>query len=155
MKLKYLALVASSALFFSACTASTTMAPEPSPSPEAMMPKSSPVAMMPKTIQLTEQNKSGQTGTAVMSEGPNGNAVVTLTMTGGKFTAPQPAHIHLGSCPTPGAVKYPLTDVVNGKSVTTLDASFEDVTKATDKMAVNVHQSATDAKVYTACGDVN
>jgi len=151
MKVKYLVLMASSALFLSACTAATT----PEPSPAAMMPDGSPLVMMEQSIMLDEQNESGQTGTAVISEGPEGNAVVTLTMTGGSFVEPQPAHVHLGSCPTPGAVQYPLNDVVAGSSVTTLDASYEDLTQATEKMAVNVHKSAKESKVYTACGNIN
>jgi len=153
MKLKYLALVASAALFFTACSAN---APEAaSPSPAAMSAASPTVVAMQKTIQLIAQNGSGQSGTAVITKSPKGNAVVTVSLTGGKFATPQPAHIHLGVCPAPGAVKYPLTDVVNGKSVTTLDASYDDIAKATDKMAINVHMSAKEIKAYTACGNMN
>lgn len=152
MNLKHLVFVACGAVFFSACTAT---GPTPSPSPAAMMPDTSPLVTMEQTISLDEQNQSGQTGTAVISEGPEGNAVVTLTMTGGSFVEPEPAHVHLGSCPTPGAVKYPLNNVVAGSSVTTLDASYEDLTQATEKLAVNVHKSAKESNVYTACGNIN
>lgn len=152
MKIKHIALLVLSAVVFSACTQTAV---KPSPTPDMKLAASPATEVMTQTIQLTEQNASGQSGTAVVTEGPNGNAVVTLTLSGGIFTAPQPAHVHVGSCPTPGAVKYPLSDVVNGMSVTTLDASYEDMTQATDKLAINVHKSASESKVYTACGDVN
>lgn len=147
MKLHHLALVASSGLFLAACT----IGPFDS---EKIFPMSGSSAVS-KTILLTEQNKLGQSGQAVISEGPNGNAVVTITMTGGTFPDPQPAHIHVGSCPNPGAVKYPLTNLVGGKSVTTLDASYDEVVNPKEKMAINIHKSAAESKVYTACGNVN
>ncbi|HEX7018283.1 MAG TPA: hypothetical protein VF209_05255 [Patescibacteria group bacterium] len=108
-----------------------------------------------KTIVLSEQNELGQSGTAVINSDADGKTVVTLTMTGGEFPLPQPAHVHDGSCPNPGAVKYPLTNVVDGSSVTTLDVMYDDFVSMSDKMAINVHKSAAEASVYTACGDVN
>jgi hypothetical protein len=79
---------------------------------------------------------------------------VVLSLKGGKFMAPQPAHIHVGSCPTPGAVKYPLTNVVNGKSVTMLNVSMKELLASSDKLAINVHKSAAEVTNYTACGDL-
>lgn len=105
-------------------------------------------------VQLTEQNNLGQSGTATFADNAAGKLVVTLALTGGTFTAAQPAHIHLGACPAPGAVKYPLTNVVNGKSVTTLDVSWQDLVATGTPLAVNVHKSAAESKVYTACGDL-
>lgn len=106
------------------------------------------------TIVLSEQNDLGQSGTATIKENSEGKAVVSLKMSGGSFPAPQPAHIHLGSCPSPGAVEYPLTNVVNGTSETTLDLSLAELKSRTEAMAVNVHKSASEASVYTACGNL-
>ncbi|MBI5653026.1 MAG: hypothetical protein HZC40_21650, partial [Chloroflexi bacterium] len=64
----------------------------------------------------------------------------------------QPAHIHEGTCPVPGAVKYPLTTVVDGKSTTTLDVKLADLLKG--GFAINAHLSAAEAAKYVACGDL-
>jgi hypothetical protein len=106
------------------------------------------------TVNLATQGTFGQSGTATLIENAEGKVVVTLAMTGGSFTAPQPAHIHVGSCPKPGAVKYPLTSVEDNKSVTTLDVSMQDIENSTERLAINVHKSAADSSVYTACGDL-
>lgn len=104
------------------------------------------------TIALTEQNGSGQTGTATF-EDMGGSTKVTISLAGGSFTSPQPAHIHMGACPTPGAVKYPLTDLVDGASETTIDAPYSSLWSG--DLAINVHKSASEVKEYTACGDLS
>jgi len=106
------------------------------------------------TVELSEQSDLGQTGTATLVNNADGMLVVTLAMTGGVFPEPQPAHIHLGACPSPGAVSYPLTDVVDGMSVTTLSVSWEDLVATGEPQAINIHKSAAEASTYTACGDL-
>ncbi len=157
------------AVVFSACSykGSSTMYASPSPSPaddtSMMYASPSPVAsgmmavkapMLPLTVTLDAQNASGQKGTAKIEPTTDGKVKVTLTMTGGSFTAAQPAHIHIGSCPKPGAVQYPLTNVIDGKSVTMIDANWDAVWNSAEKLAVNVHKSASEASVYTACGNI-
>lgn len=115
----------------------------------------SPTPALPTTVQLTEQNKLGQSGTVTIMDNAQGKAVVKIAVSGGKFPDPQPAHIHIGSCPKPGAVKYPLTSVVNGVSETTLAVSVADLKASTELLAVNLHQSAAKSSVYTACGDLS
>lgn len=119
------------------------------PSPTATTQTKAPVV-----VALATQNNLGQSGTATLTENAEGNLVVTLAMTGGSFSSPQPAHIHVGSCPNPGAVKYPLANVVNGQSETVLDVSWSDLENGGEKLAINVHKSAAESKVYTACGDL-
>ena len=104
------------------------------------------------TVNLGTQNSSGQQGKAVLTE-VAGKTQVVVTMTGGSFTAPQPAHIHVGACPTPGAVKYGLTNLVAGASTTTIDATIEQL-RTSLPLAINVHKSAAETNVYTACGDL-
>lgn len=113
----------------------------------------SPVAISEKemTVDLKEQNLSSQSGKAVLKE-LNGKIMVSLDLKGATVT-PQPAHIHMGACPTVGAVKYPLTNLVNGKSETTLDVTLAQL-KADMPLAINVHKSAAQAGVYVACGDL-
>jgi hypothetical protein len=64
----------------------------------------------------------------------------------------QPIHVHEGSCPGVGAVKYPLTNVVDGKSKTTVDASLDDLLKG--NYSINIHESTTNSGKYVACGAV-
>src|SRR3989344_2713036 len=71
------------------------------------------------TLPLRSVNNSGESGKVVLTES-NGKTIVTLSLVGFKSSVSQPAHIHVGSCPGVGAVKYPLNNVVNGRSATTL-----------------------------------
>lgn len=128
---------------------SDSVAPTPEPTTQVTTP---PVLMTsPVTIMLSTQSGLGQSGTAMLEE-VDGKTKVTLSMMGGNFPEPQPAHIHTGMCPKPGAVVYPLTNVVGGKSETVVDSKLADLLKG--GMALNVHKSAKEASVYTACGDL-
>ncbi|HCQ30922.1 TPA: hypothetical protein DIU27_00870 [Candidatus Collierbacteria bacterium] len=113
----------------------------------------SPVPTVPpKTIVLEQVGVSGQSGTAVF-QGDGDKTKIILSLVGKKFASSQPSHIHLGKCPTPGAVKYPLNNVINGKSETVVAVKIEDLF-ADLPLAVNVHESVEKSSVYTACGDL-
>ena len=103
----------------------------------------------PATVQLGEQNKSGESGTATIT--PQGNKTQVVLQLKGAPADAQPAHIHDGTCasidPKP---RIPLQNVTNGKSTTMLDLPMTEVMKG----AVNVHKSASDLKTYVACGDL-
>ena len=105
-----------------------------------------------KIVALDEQNNSSEMGTAMLKE-INGKAVVTLNLTGAPKGVTQPAHIHTGSCAKLGAVKYPLTFPVDGKSETKLEVTMDQLL-AQLPLAVNVHKSTKEASVYVACGDI-
>ena len=104
------------------------------------------------TVNLMAQNNSGESGTAVLTE-KNGKTEVKLRLEGALKGVTQPAHIHSGSCSTLGAVKWPLTFPVNGKSETTLDISLDQL-RAELPLAINVHKSAAEPAVYVSCGDL-
>lgn len=104
------------------------------------------------TIMLAEENKSSQSGIATLME-ENGKVKVTLEMSGAPKGVSQPAHIHVGKCPEVGDVKYPLTSVLDGKSETILDTTFDQL-KQQLPLGLNVHKSATQAKIYVSCGDI-
>jgi hypothetical protein len=140
------------ALLLGACTYSAKpSATTPTYTPTATATVAVPSTNVPTklTLYFAETNNSGQKGTAVLEE-TGGKVKVTLTMTGTKYTAAQPAHIHVGVCPGVGAVKWPLTSVMNGKSVTVLDVTMADLAGA-GPLAINVHKSAAEASVYTSC----
>ncbi len=104
------------------------------------------------TIRLEMQNNSGQSGTAELTDMGGGMTKVVLMLTDMGAT-PQPVHIHEGTCATLNPKpKYPLTNLVNGKSETMVQASLRDL--LAENHAINVHKSAQESAVYTACGDL-
>ena len=102
-------------------------------------------------VTLSEQNASGESGTATLIE-VDGKVKVTLKL-GAPVGVTQPAHIHVGACPDVGAVKYPLTSPVDGMSETTLDITLAEL-KSGLPLGINVHKSAQEASVYVSCGDL-
>ena len=103
------------------------------------------------SVDLGEQNGSGQTGTATFTaDGEKTKVVIDLSNPPGD---PQPAHIHKGTCdnlnPQP---EYPLTNVEGGKSETTVNAPLSELQD--EDYAVNIHKSEADVKTYVACGDI-
>ncbi len=103
------------------------------------------------TIPLLSLNNSQEYGSAVLTEMADGVKVV-LTIANEAPGSTQPAHIHSGACPNPGAVVYPLSSVVDGKSETVIKASLDQLSSKLP-LAINVHQSAKEIKSYLACGD--
>ena len=95
----------------------------------------------PLTITLNASNSSGQTGTAVLTSVGSNQVRVDLTINGAPAGANEPVHIHSGTCPNPGAVVYPLTNVVDGKSTTTITTTLAALTGS--PFAINGHKSTT------------
>ena len=105
-----------------------------------------------RNIAIGQQNGAGQTGTASLKQVGN-DMQVSISLKHAPKGA-EPAHIHKGTCanldPAPA---YPLKDVVNGKSVTTVhNLTWAMLMKG--HYAINVHKSAADLKTYVACGDL-
>lgn len=103
-------------------------------------------------VVLLEQNNSATTGTARLIDQNKEKTKVVIELSG-KPKGVHPAHIHLGACPTPGAVKYPLNNVVNGRSESMIDKPLDMLLEELP-LAVNLHKSAAEAQVYIACGNV-
>ena len=104
------------------------------------------------TVTMHQQNSSGEKGTARLTQDGD-DVVVKIDLTGAPNSA-QPAHIHPGSCakldPAP---KYPLTNVVDGKSSSRLKGMKLSALETGD-FAINVHKSTSDLKTYVSCGDI-
>jgi hypothetical protein len=104
------------------------------------------------TVDLATQNDSGESGTATLTAQGSKTRVV-LALESLASDAPQPAHIHKGTCadldPAPA---YPLANAVDGASETTVDVPLEDLEGG--RFAINVHKSEAEATVYVACGDL-
>ncbi len=114
------------------------------------------------TVRLAPENNSGQSGDAIISE-VDGKTNVTISLSGGNIPTAQPAHFHMGTCATPGEIKYQLNSLVNGKSdeatgprnfaysKTILNVSLADFLQSLP-LILNVHKSAAEISVYVACG---
>ena len=107
---------------------------------------------MTKEFDLKEQNDSNQEGTVTLTALAGGRTRVDIVLNNAPTTA-EPAHIHVGACPSPGVIKYSLSNVVSGRSTTTLNVPF-DTFKTLGALAVNVHKSAAELNVYMACTDL-
>jgi len=106
----------------------------------------------PIMVTLLEQNKSGENGIVEITSMESKTKVV-LRITNNVSILAQPAHIHVGMCPTPGGVKYPLKDVIDGISETILDVPLSKLMME-DELAINVHKSINESATYVSCGDV-
>ncbi|HVC32931.1 MAG TPA: hypothetical protein VNL16_05425 [Chloroflexota bacterium] len=104
------------------------------------------------TIRLNPENNSGISGTAQLI--PTGNQTrVVITEKGEPSGASEPAHIHAGQCgPTLGKIVYPLKNVEDGTSETTVNAPLSAVTSG--QYAINVHESAKNLGTTVACGNI-
>lgn len=103
-------------------------------------------------VTMNAQNGSKESGTATLQQ-KGKNVVVMLDLNNAPKNA-QPAHIHMGTCsklnPAP---KYPLSNVQNGKSTTTIkNLDLDELIEG--KFAINVHKSTNDLKTYVSCGDI-
>ncbi len=110
-------------------------------------------APRPSTVvTLTTLNASGVSGTVTLVELGEGRTQVEIRVEPGA-NPDMPAHIHPGSCddliPQP---KHPLENVVNGVSMTVVQATVAELTAGS--LAVNLHKSNEDLRTYTACADL-
>ena len=102
-------------------------------------------------IPLGELNGSGQMGIATLSA-MDGQTRVIVSIASGTSGVPQPIHVHSGACDALGGVEYPLTAVVDGASVTVIDAALTSLKGGAN--AINVHLSGDEIGTYVACGDI-
>jgi hypothetical protein len=104
------------------------------------------------TVTLQEQNGSGESGTATLTQ-IGGDVQVVIALKSALAT-PQPAHIHSGVCSDLGGVANALTNIVGGKSTTLVKGTTIDQLLA-NPHAINVHESAANLGKYVACGDIS
>ena len=104
------------------------------------------------TVKLEPQAGSGRSGIAVLAE-IQGKVKAVVNLSGPSGGVIRPAHIHVGSCPGVGAVKYPLTGLVDGSSQTDLSVSLDELMTQLP-LAINIHKSSDEPSVYLACGDI-
>lgn len=101
--------------------------------------------------ELSELNDSGVSGTVTFTPMED-QTKVTINLEGAPEGGVHPVHIHEGTCDNLGKPAYPLSDIKNGTSETTIDATVEDITSGAH--AINVHKSPDELSAYVACGEV-
>jgi hypothetical protein len=103
-------------------------------------------------LQLEPVDDSGVSGTVRITS-DNGQVTVAILLTEGlEEDAVHPVHIHDGTCDDLGGVAYPLEDIVDGVSETTLEVDLAEI--MTGEYAINVHLSADEMSVWVACADI-
>lgn len=124
-----------------------------------MVAEKSDTASAQQTVTVTMGPATGpagggsQTGSATLTTvGTQTQVVLNIDPSPDGAGVAQPAHIHAGTCATLGAIVHPLTDVVNGASTTTVNATLDSV--MTGSFAINVHKSGTELGVYVSCGNI-
>ena len=108
-------------------------------------------AQAPLTLTMNEMNSSRQSGIATLTM-MGGQTEVALAIRAGAADVAQPVHIHEGSCDSLGSVKYPLTDVMGGKSTTTVEIGLDALIQG--DFAINVHKSGPEISVYVSCANI-
>lgn len=107
----------------------------------------------PTTLELRELNESGVSGTVTMTAVDDRNTLVEVSVEASTHRN-MPAHIHPGTCaalvPQP---KYPLDNVVDGRSTTEVPASVAELLSG--GQALNIHMSNEQMDVYSACGELS
>jgi hypothetical protein len=105
------------------------------------------------TINLGAQNNSKQDGQAFLNDTTAG-LKVKLQVKNEPAGASEPAHIHQGTCAKLNPAPWkPLSNVVNGLSVTTIPRlTLAELKNA--HYAINLHESAANLKHYVSCGDI-
>lgn len=138
---------------------------EPTPTKEPTEAPTESAKMEKKEEQVMKKAEEMEVTLATLDKDLNQSGKAILTEKDGKVTVkldlsqvnelkePQPAHIHKGTCPGVGEVVYPLTNVVSGKSETVLNTTLAKI-KEQFPLAINVHKSGNELKVYTTCGSL-
>ena len=104
--------------------------------------------------QVLPVDGSGVRGSVLVSDYGFEGAVVVILLSGTQAGGVHPAHFHLGDCGSGGEIVVPLENVSgrSGLSVTTTDASYEDIVGGDHYL--NIHLSPDSMDVIVACGEV-
>jgi hypothetical protein len=103
------------------------------------------------SLELTEQNGSGQSGTATLT--PVGDERTKIVMELSNSPAvPQPAHVHPGPCDDLGDPVAALENLVRGRSETTVPLSFAELRRG--DLVVHAHKSERDYSISVACAPI-
>jgi hypothetical protein len=102
-------------------------------------------------LELVEENKSRQSGTAVISP-VDGERTRIVMEVNHPPDLPQPAHVHPGRCGNLGDPIAALESLVNGRSETIVPISLADLQRG--GLVVHAHKSEAEFDVSVACAAI-
>jgi hypothetical protein len=103
------------------------------------------------SLELVEQNGSGQSGTATLTPAGEGSTRVVLELESPP-EEPQPAHVHSGTCDDIGDVFAPLESLTEGESESTVMLSLDELQRG--GLIVHAHKSEAEFDVSVACAAI-
>lgn len=103
------------------------------------------------TLPLQAVEESGEEGTVILQEK---DGYVTVKVSVADPGAIRPIQISNGTCATPEDLKYPLNDIIQGVSETTLGLPMSEFL-GQGPMVLNVYKSPDESTVRTACADLS
>lgn len=122
------------------------------PEPEENIQTHDPSTMGPIIVSLPSLNFSEQAGRAYVSD-ESGKTKVTIDISPWTAGVVQPASIRAGTCASIGAVRYPLNNVVDGKSETVIAPATHFIHGLGDSVVV-IGKSSKEPEVFVACGNL-
>lgn len=103
------------------------------------------------TLQLAQENSSGQSGTATLTPAGDGRTTIVLELSNPPG-APQPAHVHPGPCGDLGDPIAGLENVIAGRSETTVSMSLDELRSG--ELVVHAHKSEAEVEISVACAPI-
>ncbi len=102
------------------------------------------------TLDLAEQNASGQSGTArLTADGDTTRIVVEVE---NPPEVAQPSHVHEGTCGEIGDVVAPLENLVDGRAESVVDMSLAELQRR--GLIVHAHKSEAEYDTSVACAEI-
>lgn len=103
------------------------------------------------TLELAEQNGSGQSGTATLTPLGDGRTRIVMELSNAP-DVPQPAHVHPGPCDDLGPPVAGLESVVDGRSKTIVPLSLSELQAG--GLVVHAHESDAEFETSVACAPI-
>lgn len=103
------------------------------------------------TLELVEQNGSGQSGTATLTPVGDGSTRIVLELSNAGDVA-QPAHAHPGRCDDLGPPVAGLESLVAGRSETIVPLSLSELQAG--GLVVHAHKSDAEFEISVACAPI-
>lgn len=103
-------------------------------------------------VYLKPMGNSKQTGSASLID-KNGKVIIGISTTGEPKNVVQMANIYSGTCESLANVKYPLNNIVNGSSQTTLETTLLNLQNS-GQLAININKTQGDNKSSVSCANL-